>query len=467
MAWTPAPCNVWYVASKHGFEVVSNSLGCQVYWDIFEKNLVALSRFQNTTLTTGAFTSPIFQSPVESSDGVNTSISQMGYSPSSERVANILSFFLLAEQGLSASGVLARAIVLGLVTDSAETDLLLPILLNRYLAIDSNATEIITGLLARYSKLQLGEQASTLCEKVLNISAAFASDGGQVRDNLVHLKDIAFGSLPENILGTTSQDQIPKYVNTALVPAALWSIESIAAAGIVSKDFGERAAKFAPIWEENTLPFFDVSVGRSAIQYVEQHHLTLNNFTASSSTTKEPLVFYGPAIDPDWNPHSVIRVMTLDDCLRLLLLDSNDRMQTRFLDQAAGLILNLYPLGLNLGDALAPTNKVFLDGSEQPDDQLDASDALRREQESWMMPAMAVGLGRQLDRCQAVPAPDFCDDQQLCQRVVKAYNMLWDFLEGAGHESGEETGTGFLADWVDGTNQIVAVDLGVRRKEYS
>ena len=357
--------------------------------------------------------------------------------------------------------MLAQAIVLGLVTESAETDLLLPILLDRYLAINSNATEIITGLLTRYSKLQLGDQASKLCEKVLNISAAFASDGGQVRDNLVHLKDIAFGSLPENILGTTNQDQIPKYVNTALVPAALWSIESIAAAGIVSKEYGERAAKLALVWEENTLQFFDVSVGRSAIQYVEQQHLALHNLTALSSTTEEPLVFYGPAIDPDWNPHSVIRVMTLDDCLRLLLLDSNDRIQTRFLDQAAGLILNLYPLGLNLGDALAPTNKVFLDGLEQPDDHVDVSDAWRRQQESWMMPAMAVGLGRQLDRCQAVPAPDFCGDQRLYQRVVMAYNMLWDLLEGAGH------GTSFFADWVDGTNQIVAVDLGVRRKEFS
>ncbi len=71
------------------------------------------------------------------------------------------------------------------------------------------------------------------------------------------------------------------------------------------------------------------------------------------------LTFYGPSINPDWNPNSVLAVMTLDDCFRLLLLDTSDLQLSEFLDQAADLILNHYPFGLNFGDIIAPAQHSF------------------------------------------------------------------------------------------------------------
>lgn len=57
--------------------------------------------------------------------------------------------------------------------------------------------------------------------------------------------------------------RIPYNVNTALVPAALRSIAALSRGGFFSEypAWAEEADRFAQVWEDETLRFFEVSHG--------------------------------------------------------------------------------------------------------------------------------------------------------------------------------------------------------------
>jgi hypothetical protein len=42
---------------------------------------------------------------------------------------------------------------------------------------------------------------------------------------------------------------------------------------------------------------------------------------------------------------------------------------------------------------------------------------------------MGAGLERQLDRCNSGSVPDFCSNSTLHNRILQAYNHLWDLIE--------------------------------------
>lgn len=58
--------------------------------------------------------------------------------------------------------------------------------------------------------------------------------------------------------------RIPYDVNTALVPAALRSIAALARAGFFSEypNWANDADRFAQVWEDETLKFFEVYCGK-------------------------------------------------------------------------------------------------------------------------------------------------------------------------------------------------------------
>ena len=59
--------------------------------------------------------------------------------------------------------------------------------------------------------------------------------------------------------------RIPYEVNTALVPAALRSISALARAGFYSQypTWADDASRFAQVWEDETLKFFEVRFDKS------------------------------------------------------------------------------------------------------------------------------------------------------------------------------------------------------------
>ena len=59
----------------------------------------------------------------------------------------------------------------------------------------------------------------------------------------------------------------------------------------------------------------------------------------------------------------------------------------------------------------------------------DPGDAAGKLMWGWPMAMMAVGLQRQLGRCNEASAPDFCSDSVVHPNVLAAYNHLWDLIE--------------------------------------
>jgi hypothetical protein len=45
------------------------------------------------------------------------------------------------------------------------------------------------------------------------------------------------------------------------------------------------------------------------------------------------------------------------------------------------------------------------------------------------MAMMAAGLERQLGRCNSSAVPNFCNDNGLHSKILRAYNHLWDVIE--------------------------------------
>lgn len=94
----------------------------------------------------------------------------------------------------------------------------------------------------------------------MKLAAPFAAEGGQTKANLLHLKEGQIvGEWRDSTYGLGG-GRIPYNVNTALVPAGLRAIAALAAAGFFPEhpDWAELANRYAQVWEDETLRFFEV-----------------------------------------------------------------------------------------------------------------------------------------------------------------------------------------------------------------
>lgn len=110
--------------------------------------------------------------------------------------------------------------------------------------------------------LTYAELALINAEKIMNTTAAFAFNGGQTQENLIHLKEGQIvGEWRDSTYGIGG-GRIPFDVNTALVPAALRAISTLSSNGYFQDypDWNETAAQYAQVWEDQTLQFFEVDV---------------------------------------------------------------------------------------------------------------------------------------------------------------------------------------------------------------
>ncbi len=93
-------------------------------------------------------------------------------------------------------------------------------------------------------------------------AAPFAAPGGQVKENLIHLKDnIPVGEWRDSNAGIGG-GRIPTTSTPPWYSAALRAIASLSRAGLFSEhpDWAETADKYAKVWEDETLRFFEVTV---------------------------------------------------------------------------------------------------------------------------------------------------------------------------------------------------------------
>ncbi|KAF2816962.1 glycogen debranching enzyme [Mytilinidion resinicola] len=329
-----------------------------------------------------------------------------------------------------------------------DTDYYLPVILKNYF-VDSTIGKsrlsaffnITASVLEENSDLTYADLALIAVEKIMNTSAPFTADGGQIKDNLIHLKEGEIvGEWRDSTYGIGG-GRIPYDVNTALVPAALHSIAALSSAGFFPEHpaWNETASQYAQVWEDKTLRFFEVTIPQStAVSLVEQY-VNQSAFTGPSHTDNitSDIVFHGLALDGN-NNQSVVRVLNTDDCFRLFLLNSTNQTQlSSFLDQTADHILQPFPVGLSSPVGLFVANPAY------GDDPVYAANFTNSAYHgtvvwSWQLAMTAAGLARQLGRCASTTPPDFCAQTALHAKIHTAYTHLWDLIEAnAAQLSGE------------------------------
>ncbi|EKG09248.1 glycogen debranching enzyme [Macrophomina phaseolina MS6] len=148
-----------------------------------------------------------------------------------------------------------------------DTDFLLPIVLYEYFVrsdVGRVRKDDFFSTLATVDPANEGFDYGTLvlisAEKIMNITSTFAVKGGQVRENLIHLKEgQAVGQWRDSTYGIGG-GRIPYDVNTALVPAALRAIAGLSLEGFFPEhiEWADEASQYAQVWEDETLHFFEV-----------------------------------------------------------------------------------------------------------------------------------------------------------------------------------------------------------------
>ena len=274
------------------------------------------------------------------------------------------------------------------------------------------------------------ELAQISASKIVTITAPFAADGNQTKQNLIRIHaNEQVGQWRDSTYGIGG-GRIPFDVNTALVPAALRSIAALSRAGILEFNASEVDAA-AQIWEDDTLQFFEISIPQS-----EAKALVASYADGVKIPSQEALLdtvdlnFYAIALDGN-NNLSQVAVMHTDDCFRHFLLNTTNQAQlTAFVNSTADNVRRRFPAGLMTDVSMLVANPAF------GDDAIYAENFTTSAYHgtvvwSWQLAMMARGLELQLSRCGSsnVSKPEFCAEESVYNNVRGAYNILWDSLD--------------------------------------
>lgn len=232
--------------------------------------------------------------------------------------------------------------------------------------------------------------------------------------------------------------RVPFDVNTALVPAALRAIAALSRAGILDFD-AKTVDTYAQVWEDSTLPFFEVSIpistAKSRLQsYASSLSPAVNSQSALLDSDPNPnITFHALALNGN-NNLSKVAVMNSDTCFRLFLLNTTNQGQlTSFLNSTADSVRRRFPAGLMTDVGMLVANPAY--GAESVYAANWTNSAYHGTVVwSWQLAMMAKGLELQLDRCSPSSSsnssvPDFCADTSVYGNVKAAYNVLWDSIE--------------------------------------
>lgn len=288
-----------------------------------------------------------------------------------------------------------------------DTDFMLPIAMQRYF-VDGSGQERKDGFfaktatfLAENSGMTYSSLAQSTAEKIMRNAAPFASS--QIKANLIHLRDgEGVGEWRDSGNGLGG-GRTPYDVNTALVPAGLRAIAALSRVGFFPShpDWKDTADQYAQIWEDETLPFFEVNIPEADAKAQVQSYVSSAGLSvpASSDNITGDVRFYGLAVDGSFNSGNAIPVMNTDDCFRHFFLNTTNQTQlSSFLEQSADHVSQPFPVGLSTGVGLVVANPAYAN---------DASYAAGFSQRdyhgtvvwSFQLAMMGAGLGRQLGRC--------------------------------------------------------------------
>lgn len=296
-----------------------------------------------------------------------------------------------------------------------DTDYFLPIALKSYFVDTQTGSDRKDDFLATQASFLQQNSGSTYSElaqlnakKIMDAAAPFAANGGQVKENLIHLKNgESVGEWRDSNSGLGG-GRIPYDVNTALVPAGLRAIGALSRAGFFpdNSDWGTIADQYAKVWEDNTLRFFEVTISQSEARSLVSSYVQQIDFTGPENTDSinSDLTFYGLALDGS-NNEPVVRVMNTDDCFRHFFLNTTDQGQlSGYLNQTAEHILQPFPIVLSMDVGLVVANPAY-GGQDWYGSTFKNTDYHGTVVWSWQLSMMAAGLSRQLGRCSGDDAP--------------------------------------------------------------
>lgn len=327
-----------------------------------------------------------------------------------------------------------------------DTHFFLPILLERHFVQSMGGVEEeLNALLSTAAGqddplnrgLKWGDLLFRLTSKIMNQTEAFAAPGGQTRENLIRLQAVT-GQWRDSVHGLGGA-RIPFDVNTALVPAALRSIASLcqhfkSVYGDHTEQWATLAATRAQIWEEHTLPFFEVKLSASQATQSLTHFVDTNYFYKGPSHAEwigtEGATYYAVGLEGN-DGLDQVPVIHSDTLFRILFLDESNNQLAEFLNNTALSVIRPFPAGLMTPVGMVVANP-SLSNNEYLIDTFSNSAYHGTVVWSWQLVAMAKGLERQLDRCSSpdvAETPAFCHDASVYRNVKVAYNVLWDAME--------------------------------------
>lgn len=340
-----------------------------------------------------------------------------------------------------------------------DADFMLPITMQRYF-VDTQPGQdradaffkTTATFLAKNKGLKYSQLAQFTAEKIMRSTAAFAAK--QTQENLIHLRPgQPAGQWRDSNTGLGG-GHIPYDVNVALAPAGLRAIAALSRAGFFPDhpDWKDLADEYAQVWEDNTLRFFEITVPEATAQSTVQVYAANISVPSNADTISSDIKYYGISVDDNGSP---VPVMHTDDCFRHFLLNTTNQTQLSFsLDQTADQILRPFPVGLFTGAGLVVANPAFSGNSRFTNDFSKAG-YHGTVIWSWQLAMMGAGLSRQLGRCaDSNDKPDFCTNKELYNKILKAYNNLWDNIDANKKELGQE-----VWSWVYKDNKYEPVAL--------
>lgn len=203
-----------------------------------------------------------------------------------------------------------------------------------------------------------------------------------------------------------------------------------------------RPARYAQVWEDQTLQFFSITVPRDTATSLVQSYASSLGVPANTSGITSDITYHGLALDGYAN-QPIVPILHTDTAFRLFFLNStNDSQLSQLLEETADSILRPFPAGLAMDVGLVVANLVFA-GDDSIAANFTSQDYHGTVVWSWQLAMMGKGLARQLGRCDTSSSstsssspssftpsqPAFCADTTLYSKVKNAYNHLWDLIE--------------------------------------
>lgn len=162
--------------------------------------------------------------------------------------------------------------------------------------------------------------------------------------------------------------------------------------------------RYAQIWEDETLRFFEVTVVHSQAVSLVKGYASDVSVPPSTDTIDSDVTYYGLALDGSIGS-PVVPVMNTDDCFRHFLVNSTNQTQlSAYLSQTADHILKPFPVGLATDVGLLVANPAY-SGNRDFAQGFSQDDYHGTVVWSWQLAMMGAGLSRQLGRCGSDEVP--------------------------------------------------------------